>query len=506
MPPRIEHRVIEDIEHKLCKGPLCKDEGGSWKSLQEFGVDSKTWDKLKAYCKECKNANQRKNYTKPIEESLVEESLVEENKEPVIEKKRIGRPIEDFPFEIEDLLLNYDLYVLDDIEEVDQPSRVKIHYACSLGHESTTRFDAIKNQIEEYNTNKRYNVCTFCNNESKEIRQLIENENIVEEKGFLLSNMYKNERNDIIYDILCNNNHLTTGRIKSSFLRSFTCKECKHNADKYTCSSCQQLLSIDKFNKCESNIHRNKTDHHCKECREKQRIVRKENGYKLSTREIIIENGIEGKICCTQNCGYHPYSEYWSDSNNKDGYHHNCKKCKNQINKDYQKNNKEKIRQTKKEYAKNNRERIGSNRKEWIKNNLEHHRESNRNYVKNRRNVDPGFKLLGNLRHRVNLALKENRKSVTTSNLIGCSIDELWNHLESQFKDGMTKTNYGSIWHVDHYIPCNAFVLSKEQEQRRCFNWKNLQPMFAAENMSKGDKYSFDVVKEIELYNAILNL
>jgi len=67
----------------------------------------------------------------------------------------------------------------------------------------------------------------------------------------------------------------------------------------------------------------------------------------------------------------------------------------------------------------------------------------------------------------------------------------------------MTKENYGSVWHVDHIIPCDAFDLTRENEQLRCFNWRNLQPMFAAQNIAKGNTYEFDVVKEIELYSAI---
>jgi len=51
-------------------------------------------------------------------------------------------------------------------------------------------------------------------------------------------------------------------------------------------------------------------------------------------------------------------------------------------------------------------------------------------------------------------------------------------------------------------VPCSKFNLANEREQRRCFNWRNLQPMFASENLSKGNKYVFDIVKEIELYAA----
>lgn len=71
--------------------------------------------------------------------------------------------------------------------------------------------------------------------------------------------------------------------------------------------------------------------------------------------------------------------------------------------------------------------------------------------------------------------------------MIGCSIEELKQYLEKQFKEGMTWDNYGE-WHIDHIIPCAAFDLTKEEEQLKCFNYTNLQPLWAEENEKKGDK------------------
>jgi hypothetical protein len=493
MPPRIEHRVIDDIEHKICNGKLCE---GAWKPLDHFGTDKQTWDKLKTMCKNCKNFGERTRLAPKVEEIIIIPK-VKEVKE-VKELKPIGRPKEFDPFDIEDLLLDYGLYVLDDIEETDQPSKAYVHYTCDLGHAFTTRFDTIRAWIKEYSDDKRYAVCSDCNTERKELKVLIDNENLVEEKGFTLNKMYNNERGDLVYDILCKNNHLTEGRNKSSFIRSFSCKECKHNALEYICTMCQKLFPLDKFNKCETNIYRNKTDSHCIECRAKQRAIRKENNYKLPTRPTVIENDAEGKICCTKDCGFHVYSEYWSDAANEDGYDKYCKICKDKINKEYAENNKESIKITAKNYQKNNRERITSNRKEWIKNNKERHRKSNRDYTRNRRLTDPNYKLLGILRHRLYLALKGKTKSAHTIELLGCTIEELWIHLESQFSEGMTRENHG-VWHVDHRIPCAAFNLTRPEEQHRCFNYRNLQPLWKSENMLKSDNYKFDIVREIEL-------
>ena len=92
------------------------------------------------------------------------------------------------------------------------------------------------------------------------------------------------------------------------------------------------------------------------------------------------------------------------------------------------------------------------------------------------------------LRSRIILALKNNSKSMSTIKLIGCSIEQLWLHIEKQFKPGMTRENQG-LWHIDHIKPCAAFDLSKPEEQQKCFHYTNLQPLWAKENLMKSDKY-----------------
>jgi hypothetical protein len=122
--------------------------------------------------------------------------------------------------------------------------------------------------------------------------------------------------------------------------------------------------------------------------------------------------------------------------------------------------------------------------------------------IKLKRKTNENFRIKENLRGRMYQALKSNSKSANTETLIGCTIAELWTHIESQFTDGMTRENYGQDgWHLDHVIPCASFNLTQPREQLRCFNYRNLQPMWASENLSKGDKYVFDIVKEIELFN-----
>ena len=78
-------------------------------------------------------------------------------------------------------------------------------------------------------------------------------------------------------------------------------------------------------------------------------------------------------------------------------------------------------------------------------------------------------------------------KDETTKVLLGCDLDFFWEYLKNRFQIGMTKENYGKVWVIDHITPCRAFNLIEPSEQRKCFHYTNLQPMFKKENESKGD-------------------
>jgi len=104
-------------------------------------------------------------------------------------------------------------------------------------------------------------------------------------------------------------------------------------------------------------------------------------------------------------------------------------------------------------------------------------------------NTNINFKIRCRLAIRIWDALKNNSKSTKTIELLGCSLEFLKYHLESQFKPDMNWNNYSLYgWHIDHIIPCASFDLSKEEEQRKCFHYTNLQPLWAKENWSK-NKY-----------------
>lgn len=102
---------------------------------------------------------------------------------------------------------------------------------------------------------------------------------------------------------------------------------------------------------------------------------------------------------------------------------------------------------------------------------------------------NPHRQIANKLRVRVGDALKNNgtRKAAQTMVLIGCTIEHLMAHLERQFQPGMTWANQG-LWHIDHIRPCASFDLTCPEAQRECFNWSNLQPLWAADNLAKSDR------------------
>lgn len=72
-----------------------------------------------------------------------------------------------------------------------------------------------------------------------------------------------------------------------------------------------------------------------------------------------------------------------------------------------------------------------------------------------------------------------------STTLLGCPIEHVIKHLESQFVPGMSWDNHGE-WHIDHRRPCASFDLTDPAQQRECFHFSNLQPLWKAENISKG--------------------
>jgi len=183
-----------------------------------------------------------------------------------------------------------------------------------------------------------------------------------------------------------------------------------------------------------------------------------------------------------------------------------CKICVAVQGAEYRQNNKEKIAVRNAKYQRNNKETCAARHAKYYQANRDSiarrkasHRKKNKEKINARiarvahlrLKSDPDFRMVKNLRRRLRHALKGTSKSAPTLELLGCTIEELHEHLESQFTEGMTWENRGSRgWHIDHIRPCASFDLTDPAQQRECFHYTNLQPLWAEDNLKKGDSYS----------------
>lgn len=75
-----------------------------------------------------------------------------------------------------------------------------------------------------------------------------------------------------------------------------------------------------------------------------------------------------------------------------------------------------------------------------------------------------------------------------TSAMLGYTKEELSAHIESLFLDGMNWENWGT-WHIDHIRPISSFLKSGVSDPKEINALRNLRPLWAAENLSKGARY-----------------
>jgi hypothetical protein len=151
----------------------------------------------------------------------------------------------------------------------------------------------------------------------------------------------------------------------------------------------------------------------------------------------------------------------------------------------YRLNNPDNRKKSDKLYREKNLETIKLRKKVWRTNNPEYQTQ----YEKKRKSIDFLFKLNKSVRGRIYKFLKLNNiiKTNRTFDIVGCSPEFLKEHIENQFIEEMSWDNYGFYgWHIDHIIPLSS--AKTEEEVYRLCHYTNLQPLWAKDNLSKGDK------------------
>lgn len=189
-------------------------------------------------------------------------------------------------------------------------------------------------------------------------------------------------------------------------------------------------------------------------------------------------------------------NEYYSNKRSADGYNYSCKQCEKERQSVYNRTEtgKNKARARNRKWESLNRDRLVECRKvsESKRSKTTHRREYNKNYRALRRK-DPLFRLRNNISRQISFMLREKNGSKRGESILqhlGYTIDELKNHLESQFDQNMNWNNYGSYWNIDHIYPQSLLPFSSMDDENfiKCWALSNLRPLEAKENIRKSNK------------------
>ena len=176
---------------------------------------------------------------------------------------------------------------------------------------------------------------------------------------------------------------------------------------------------------------------------------------------------------------------------------------KKEYNKKWKKENPEKTREYNKKWRKKNLEYYKKYQKKWRQKNPEGRisEEKKKEYLikyrqkhserQRKRRKNPKHRINDNMSSLIWSGLKNNKMNKHWETLVDYSLQNLIEHLESQFDENMNWENYGSYWWVDHRRPRSLFNFTKpkDPEFQECWALRNLQPMEKIENMKKGNRY-----------------
>ena len=221
--------------------------------------------------------------------------------------------------------------------------------------------------------------------------------------------------------------------------------------------------------------------------------------------------------------GYHKkYRESKKGKNMRDIYTQKNTKQLNEYNKNWKINNPEKVKEQRKRYRKLNKDKIKEYRtlyyiknKKLILSNIKKYKQRNKEkirqhrqrqdihqrkieYERNRRRIAKN-RLSNNISRLISFSLKHNKEGYHWEYLVGYTLNDLQQHLEKQFKDGINWKNYGKHWHIDHRIPVSWFKFNSYEDGdfKKCWALDNLQPKITKENLSKNNRYAEPTLNQV---------
>ncbi len=303
----------------------------------------------------------------------------------------------------------------------------------------------------------------------------------------------------------------------------FSKRKASRDGYRHTCSNCSNLWSVkyreknkDKINtrskeyrkknpdrtKYYNDKHRKENPEYAskyyKENKEKIKVIaakyRKENAEKIKVRAAKYHKENKEEITERRKC--HIRNKDREKEMQIKYRKENAEKIKVRAAK-YYKENKEEITERILIYRKENKNKLYKTMEAWRKKNKEKCKEYQR--IGRKRNIKK-------IREKARIRYEETKLHCNTSRLVYKSLKgeknnrmvfsileyteiELKQHIQSQFTDGMSWDNYGE-WHVDHIVPQCIFNFKKSNdiEFKQCWSLKNLQPLWAKENLSKSNR------------------
>lgn len=166
---------------------------------------------------------------------------------------------------------------------------------------------------------------------------------------------------------------------------------------------------------------------------------------------------------------------------------HRCKKCVRQYSKNYKIANKKRLSEKRAQ----NKDKKAQYNKKYYKENKERFAALNLANFKKRYHSDPIFKMHTNISSIIRRAMKSQNgvKDGKTFEHLPYTLEQLKEHIESQFEEWMTWDNYGQ-WHIDHIYPQSKLPYDSLEHPnfQKCWALKNLRPLCAKENIRKSDK------------------
>lgn len=220
------------------------------------------------------------------------------------------------------------------------------------------------------------------------------------------------------------------------------------------------------------------------------------------------------KKCCT--CKKEKKEiDFHKNSSNKDGLQCACKECNKlyiEANKEkvslygkhYRLENKDKSLDYNNLYREQNKVQISKQRKEYRQINKIEISNKKRIYERNKSHNDPAFKLRKKISLFVRLAIANSKSGYSILEYLPYSMEELKQHLESQFESWMTWKNWGSYdsntwsddeqftwtWQLDHIIPQAHLPYNTMDDEnfKKCWALNNLRPLSAKQNILLGSK------------------